>query len=92
LLLVIVGSFVGYIVSAWLADRLGRRPTLLLFAACSFLAVVAYTSLPISNTVMLVLGLPLGFFASGSFSPIGAFLSSSFPHACGDQDMASPTM
>jgi MFS family permease len=79
LLVVIVGSFVGYIVSAWLADRLGRRPTLLLFAACSFLAVVAYTYLSISNSVMLVLGFPLGFFASGSFSPIGAFFTELFP-------------
>jgi MFS family permease len=79
LLVVILGSFVGYIVSAWLADRLGRRPTLLLFAACSFLAVVAYTYLPIGNTVMLILGFPLGFFASGSFSPIGAFFTELFP-------------
>ena len=79
LLVVILGSFVGYIVSAWLADRLGRRPTLLLFAVCSFLAVVAYTYLPISNSVMLVLGFPLGFFASGSFSPIGAFFTELFP-------------
>jgi MFS family permease len=79
LLVVIIGSFVGYIVSAWLADRLGRRPTLLLFAACSFLAVVAYTYLPIGNLAMLILGFPLGFFASGSFSPIGAFFTELFP-------------
>jgi MFS family permease len=79
LLVVILGSFVGYIVSAWLADRLGRRPTLLLFAACSFLAVVAYTYLPIGNLAMLVLGFPLGFCASGSFSPIGAFFTELFP-------------
>ena len=79
LLVVILGSFVGYNVSAWLADFLGRRLTLILFAVCSFLAVVAYTYLPISNSVMLVLGFPLGFFASGSFSPIGAFFTELFP-------------
>ena len=79
LLVVILGSFVGYIVSAWLSDLLGRRLTLILFAVCSFLAVVAYTYLPISNSVMLVLGFPLGFFASGSFSPIGAFFTELFP-------------
>jgi sugar phosphate permease len=28
---------------------------------------------------MLVLGFPLGFFASGSFSPIGAFFTELFP-------------
>ncbi len=80
LFVVIVGSFIGYMVSAWLADQLGRKRTLVLFAACSFLAIVAYTFLPISNSVMLVLGFPLGFFASGVFSPIGAFFTELFPN------------
>jgi len=79
LLVIIVGSFIGYMISAYLADRLGRKKTLILFAVCSFLAVVAYTYLPISNSVMLVLGFPLGFFASGVFSPIGAFFTELFP-------------
>ena len=76
---VILGSFVGYLVSAWLADRRGRKQTLVLYAICSFLAVVAYTYLPISNSLMLVLGFPLGFFASGVFSPIGPFFTELFP-------------
>jgi MFS family permease len=79
LFVVIVGSFVGYMISAWLADRLGRKRTLILFAVCSFLTVTAYTYLPISNQIMLVLGFPLGFFASGSFSPVGAFFTELFP-------------
>jgi MFS family permease len=79
LIVVIVGSFVGYIVSAYLADALGRKRTLIIFAACSFLTITAYTYLPISNPVMLVLGFPLGFFASGAFSPIGAFFTELFP-------------
>jgi MFS family permease len=79
LFVVIVGSFVGYMVSAWLADRLGRKRTLILFAVCSFLTVTAYTYLPISNQLMLMLGFPLGFFASGSFSPVGAFFTELFP-------------
>jgi MFS family permease len=79
LFVVIVGSFVGYMISAWLADRLGRKRTLILFAVCSFLTVTAYTFLPISNSLMLVLGFPLGFFASGSFSPMGAFFTELFP-------------
>jgi len=79
LLVIIVGSFIGYMISAYLADRLGRKKTLILYAVCSFLTVVAYTYLPISNSVMLVLGIPLGFFASGVFSPIGAFFTELFP-------------
>ena len=79
LFVVIVGSFVGYLVSAWLSDRIGRKRTLVLFAVCSLLAIVGYTYLPISNSVMLALGFPLGFFASGVFSPIGAFFTELFP-------------
>ena len=60
--------------SHWAARR-----TLVLFAVCSLLAIVAYTYLPISNQVMLLLGFPLGFFASGAFSPIGAFFTELFP-------------
>jgi len=79
LIVVIVGSFIGYLVSAYLTDRLGRKKTLILYAVCSFVTVIAYTYLPIGNAVMLVLGFPLGFFASGVFSPIGAFFTELFP-------------
>jgi len=79
LIVVIVGSFIGYMVSAYLADRIGRKNTLILYAVGSFVTVVAYTYLPISNSVMRVLGFPLGFFASGVFSPIGAFFTELFP-------------
>jgi len=79
LFVVICGSFVGYLVSAWLSDRIGRKRTLVMFAVCSLLAIVGYTYLPISNSVMLTLGFPLGFFASGVFSPIGAFFTELFP-------------
>jgi MFS family permease len=79
LFVVIAGSFMGYLVGAWLTDSLGRKLTLVIFAFCSLLSVVAYTYLSIGNGAMLVLGFPLGFFASGSFSPIGAFFTELFP-------------
>jgi MFS family permease len=76
---VIAGSLVGYLVSAHLADRIGRKPTIILYAAASFVTVAAYTYLPIGNHAMLALGFPLGFFPSGVFSPIGAFFTELFP-------------
>lgn len=79
LIVIVTGSFVGYMVSAYLADRLGRKRTLVLFAICSLVTVIAYTYIPVSNKVMLLLGFPLGFFASGSFSPIGSFFTELFP-------------
>jgi MFS family permease len=79
LAVVIAGSFAGYLTAAYLTDRLGRRGTLILFAVCSFVAVLSYVNAPIGNSVMLLLGFPLGFFASGSFSPMGAFFTELFP-------------
>jgi MFS family permease len=79
LAVIIVGSFVGYLVSAWLNDRIGRRPNFILFAACSIVIVIAYMLISVNNAVMLVLGFPLGFFASGIFSGIGPLLTELFP-------------
>ena len=76
---IIVGSFIGYLVSAYLADRIGRRGNFILFAVCSLLTVFIYTQLPITDNMMLILGFPLGFFASGIFSGMGAFLTENFP-------------
>ncbi len=79
LALLIVGSFIGYVWGAYLADRIGRRKLFILFAVLASLLVVAYTQLPISNQWMLFLGFPLGICASAYFSGIGAFLTELFP-------------
>ncbi len=78
-IVVIVGSFIGYLVAAYLSDQIGRKKTFVLFASCSAIFVVLYTLIPISQTVMLVLGFPLGFFVSGNFSGVGAFLTELLP-------------
>jgi MFS family permease len=77
----IVGSFVGYVFGAWLADRIGRRPLFLIFSAGAVVLVLVYTQAPIPADAVLLLGLPLGFFASGYFSGIGPFLTEIYPTA-----------
>jgi MFS family permease len=62
-----------------LADRIGRRANFLLFAVCSLITVVVYTQLPVDDGLMLLLGFPLGFFATGIFAGMGAFLTENFP-------------
>jgi MFS family permease len=79
LTVIILGSFIGYLVSAWLNDRIGRRANFFLYAVCSIITVVAYTQINIDDTMMLFLGFPLGFFASGIFSGMGPFLTELFP-------------
>jgi len=76
----IVGAFIGYLTGAYLSDRLGRRIAFILFALGAGSLVVAYMLLPITDSAMLLLGFPLGFFMSGIFSGAGAFLSELFPN------------
>jgi MFS family permease len=78
LALLILGCFAGYLVGAWLADRIGRRRMFIVFSCGALLLVVVYTQLGISNDAMRVLGFPLGFFASGYFSGMGPFLTELF--------------
>lgn len=79
LVVIITGALAGYLVAAWLSDRIGRRNTFFLFALCSALTAVTYTVIPISDMQMLALGFPLGFFVSGNFSGVGAYFTELFP-------------
>lgn len=75
----IIGSFIGYLVGAWLADRIGRRNLFLTFSIGAIALILIYTQVPLSNEILWVLGFPLGFFASGYFSGMGAFLTELYP-------------
>ena len=75
----IIGSFIGYLVGAWLADRIGRRNLFLIFSIGAIAVVLLYTQFPLTNEILWVLGFPLGFFASGYFSGMGAFLTELYP-------------
>ena len=79
LVVLIAGSFVGYLCGGFLADRIGRRMQFLVFALGAGAVVVTYTMIPFGNSAMLWLGFPLGFFASGVFSGMGPFFTENFP-------------
>ena len=79
LVVLIAGSFAGYLCGGLLADRIGRRMQFLVFALGAGAVVVTYTMVPFGNSAMLVLGFPLGFFASGVFSGMGPFFTEHFP-------------
>jgi MFS family permease len=79
LAVIIFGSWLGYMVSAYLSDAIGRRMNFFIFAVGSFVIAVVYTQAGISDSMMLILGLPLGFFASGIFSGMGPLLTELFP-------------
>ena len=75
----IIGSFIGYLVGAWLADRIGRRNLFLTFSIGAIALILIYTQVPLTNEILWVLGFPLCFFASGYFSGMGAFLTELYP-------------
>jgi MFS family permease len=66
-------------VGAWLADRIGRRNLFLTFSLGAIAVVLIYTQIPLTNELLWFLGFPLGFFASGHFSGLGAFLTELYP-------------
>jgi MFS family permease len=80
LFVVIAGAFLGYLTAGLVHDRIGRRKTFALFASLAGTALVLYFAVPSgSNTTLLLIGFPLGFFASGCFSGFGSYLSELFP-------------
>ena len=80
LVVLITGSFLGYLAGAYSSDRFGRRKTFVIFAIASTVLVTTYMLIPITNMQMLLLGLPLGMSVSGVFSGMGAFLSELYPN------------
>jgi MFS family permease len=74
-----ISHVMGYVAGAYLADILGRRWNFVLFAAVSSISVLLYMVLPVSNTLMLFLGFPLGFGSAAVYSGIGAVLAEIFP-------------
>ncbi|WP_320777030.1 MFS transporter [Streptomyces sp. CRN 30] len=78
----ISGAFIGYLTGGYLTDRLGRRRNIWLFALLSAVCVLAYANIPEgADTLLLVLGFPLGFCMSAIFSGFGSYLAELYPTA-----------
>ncbi|TPQ23355.1 MFS transporter [Streptomyces sporangiiformans] len=76
----ISGAFIGYLTGGHLTDKLGRRRNIWLFAVLSAICILVYANIPSgANTLLLVLGFPLGFCMSAIFSGFGSFLSELYP-------------
>ncbi|MGQ4434642.1 MULTISPECIES: MFS transporter [unclassified Streptomyces] len=78
----ISGAFLGYLTGGYLTDVLGRKRNIWLFALLSAISILVYTHIPSgANTLLLVLGFPLGFCMSAIFSGFGSYLSELYPTA-----------
>ncbi|MFC6280628.1 MULTISPECIES: MFS transporter [Polaromonas] len=76
----ILGMMAGIWVFGQLADRIGRKPSFLLFQAGAVVMVMVYSQLTDPN-VMLWAGAVLGMFVNGMLGGYGALMSEAYPTA-----------
>ena len=75
------GAYLGYLTFGFIADRLGRRRTFILFMLCAAAIVPIYGQMARNPTVLLLLSPLLGYFGHGYFSMFGSFVAELFPTA-----------
>jgi MFS family permease len=76
-----IGAYLGYLTFGFIADRLGRRPTFVMFMVAAAVLVFVYGRMGASPTVLMLLGPVLGYFGHGYFSLFGSFVAELFPTA-----------
>ena len=74
----LAGMFPGYLCYGWIADRLGRRRSLILFTLMAAVLIPLYAAARLPWAIM-VLGSLVAFFGTGFFSGSGLIGSEIFP-------------
>jgi MFS family permease len=74
----LVGMFPGYLCYGWVADKLGRRLSLVVYTLCAAALIPAYAAAR-AQWAILVLGALVGFFGTGFFAGSGIVGSELFP-------------
>lgn len=75
----LASTIVGYLIGAKLADVIGRRASFIVCAIAECIMVVLYTNLPVSNAVLLLMGIPLGVCFASVYGGIPAALNEMYP-------------
>jgi MFS family permease len=76
-----IGAYLGYLTFGFIADRLGRRRTFILFMLCAAAIVPIYGQMARNPMALLILSPLLGYFGHGYFSLFGGLLAELFPTA-----------
>ncbi|HEY2172001.1 MAG TPA: MFS transporter [Candidatus Angelobacter sp.] len=74
----LVGMFPGYLCYGWVADKLGRKRSLILYTLCAAGLIPMYAAAR-QQWIILVLGALVGFFGTGFFAGSGIIGSELFP-------------
>ena len=75
----IIGSFIGYLSAPGLPTGSDGGRCSCIFSLGAIALSPIYTQAPLPNGILWLLGFPLGFFGSGYFSGMGAFLTEFYP-------------
>lgn len=76
----LIGMFPGYALYGWVADKIGRRPSFILYTFTAAMLVPFYAQAR-SEWAIMVLGVLVAFFGTGFFSGSGIIASEIFPTA-----------
>jgi len=79
LLVQILGALLGFLLGSYLSDAIGRKQTFLWSAIGSFLMILVYMFVPMGNTALLLLGVPLFTIFLVKFPPMGPFMTELYP-------------
>lgn len=74
-----VGTFIGFVITSYLTDAWGRRPTLVLMSLMSLGSALIYTLVPMGSLLTQVIGTVVLGGTIGLFAAVGPFLSELFP-------------
>jgi sugar phosphate permease len=73
------GSLIGFLLGAYLADAIGRKWTFMISAVASIIMVLVYLYVPVGDTGLLLLGIPLNASILMKFAPMGPFMTELYP-------------
>ena len=76
-----IGAYFGYLTFGFIAGRIGRRLTFILFMLAAAVLVPVYGQMARSPAALMLLGPVLGYFGHGYFSMFGSFIAELFPTA-----------
>jgi MFS family permease len=74
-----LGALIGFLLGAYLADAIGRKWTFMLSAVFTVAMVLIYMFVPVNDTALLFLGMPLSTAILMKFSPMGPFMTELYP-------------
>jgi sugar phosphate permease len=81
LLVQILGALFGFLLGSYLSDAIGRKSTFLLSAIGPFIMILIYMFVPMGNTALLLVGVPLFTVFLIKFPPMGPFMTELYPTA-----------